>query len=78
MSSKMTFAIASTFAYQKIGVADETLAELPDGRIVRKHTSKVDAPEAAATALVYKGGRAGAIVWPGERPGSVSSGAFWR
>ena len=39
---------------------------LPDGRIVRRHTSKVDAPEATATAFVYKSGKVGTIVWAGE------------
>ena len=39
---------------------------LPDGRIVRRHTSKVDAPEAIATAFIYKSGKVGTIVWPDE------------
>jgi hypothetical protein len=42
------------------------LIRLPDGRLVRKHTSKVVVPEATATAVVYKNGRVGAIIWLDE------------
>jgi hypothetical protein len=42
------------------------LIRLPDGRLIRKHTSKVNVSEAVATAVVYKHGRVGAIIWPDE------------